>query len=289
MWLFVVGAALATEPLKPPPDFRIYYDSLSVARVNPLGLQEKFNLHARWRLLDKPVESTLFGDTWASVGATAAATPAWARGGVFAQVSPISILRLTASYEGIGYFGTFDQVQGFADPATADYSPKALEAGDPRAVAGTVLSLEGRVQAKVGPIAVRNTTLGARYNLAVDAGDVAFVDQIFDAMIPTKGWTIQNDTDVLYVAGRFSGGLRWTHLAPQLDSEEARQRAQIDRLGPLLSYRIVEDRGSGFDAATLFLLPQWHLRHPYRAGQEVSQAIPYVVLGFGFVGDAKPW
>lgn len=289
MWTFVVTAALATEPLKPPPDFRITYDSLAVARVNPLGLQEKFNLHLRWRLLDKPVESTLFGDTWASIGTTVAATPAWARGGVFAQISPISMLRLTASYEGIGYFGTFDQVQGFADPATADFSPSTLDAGEPNARAGTVATLEGRVQAKVGPIAVRNTTMGARYGLGVPEGDIAYYDQIFDAMIPTKGWTLQNDTDVLFVAGRLAAGLRWTHVAPQHATAEARQRTQIDRLGPMISYRVVENRGSHFDQATLLLLPQWHLRHPYRAGQEVSQAIPYVVVGFGFMGDAKPW
>lgn len=33
------------------------------------------------------------------------------------------------------------------------------------------------------------------------------------------------------------------------------------------------------------MIVNWWLEHPYRTGQEVSQAVPYIVLGFAFNGD----
>ena len=36
---------------------------------------------------------------------------------------------------------------------------------------------------------------------------------------------------------------------------------------------------------TLYLLAQWWVKHRYRTGQEVSQGLPMIVLGFSFTGD----
>ena len=50
-------------------------------------------------------------------------------------------------------------------------------------------------------------------------------------------------------------------------------------------------RGSALQAAALAFAVQlilnvaWYLQHRYRTGAEVSQAVPYVVLGFAFQSD----
>jgi hypothetical protein len=36
------------------------------------------------------------------------------------------------------------------------------------------------------------------------------------------------------------------------------------------------------------LITSWYLKHRYRTGQDVSQAVPYVVLGFAFTSDLVP-
>ena len=43
--------------------------------------------------------------------------------------------------------------------------------------------------------------------------------------------------------------------------------------------------GVFFNNPTAILIVNWWLEHPYRTGQEVSQAVPYIVLGFAFNGD----
>lgn len=283
----VFSLAFAEEPAAPA--FRVTYDAMAVARVNPLGTQLKGSLHFRHRLVAADADSVLFGDTWVSAGPLGAVTPAWARGGAFVQVSPIALLRATAAWEAIGYFGTFGQVQGFADPGSADFSDDALDAGDGRPTGGSLVTLEGRAQAKVGPVAVRDTLTAIHLDIGLPDGDVAFYDQMMDSLVPGDGWMLMNDADLLLTGKRWAAGLRYTHTAPMHADDAARQRTSIDRAGLLASWRFQAKRGSGFDQPTIFLLSQWHLRHEYRTGQEVSQWIPYLGAGFSFTGDVKRW
>ena len=70
------------EELAQIEDNRLYYESLSAIRLNPIGLQERASLYYRRRLIDAPVDSVLFGDTWLGVGPTVMISPAFSRAGV---------------------------------------------------------------------------------------------------------------------------------------------------------------------------------------------------------------
>ena len=57
------------------------------------------------------------------------------------------------------------------------------------------------------------------------------------------------------------------------------------RLGPLFTYRFNEDTSGPFQQPTAILAVNWWLRHRYRTGQRVPQAVPYVMAAFSFSGD----
>ena len=50
-------------------------------------------------------------------------------------------------------------------------------------------------------------------------------------------------------------------------------------------YRLNDTTGTAFNQPTVFAMANWWLSHRYRTGEEVSQAFPYVLLGFAFNGD----
>ena len=78
-------------------------------------------------------------------------------------------------------------------------------------------------------------------------------------------------------------GARYT-LAHALYSDHPDQPAH-HRIGPLIAYKFFKDPGAMIDEPMLFLLVQWHLLHPHRAGGDVHQGIPYGVIGVSFKGD----
>ena len=57
------------------------------------------------------------------------------------------------------------------------------------------------------------------------------------------------------------------------------------RLGALAAYTFHDGGYSSFNHPTAFITAAWNVRHRYRAGQETSQAIPFVALGFAFQQD----
>ena len=107
------------------PKHRLWYSNATFARVNPLGLVESLTLGWRYRLMDS--DSVLFEDTYSLLGVTVNTTPAYTRGGVRAEIAPIAVWKAWATLEGIGYFGTFDQITSFPD-ADAVYDDDTLEA-----------------------------------------------------------------------------------------------------------------------------------------------------------------
>lgn len=282
--------ALAADP---PPDDRLYHEGSFAFRVNPLGLQGKYALGWRHRLIDAPADSTLFGDTWTWIAPVATITPAFGKGGLMLQTSPIALLRLSATWEGIGYFGTFDQVQSFPS-ADADYSDNDLDGGsdDGRATAtaGMVTTLEGRLQARVGPIAARHTATLTSMKIKLPAGDTSFYDPTYDLLVPNGRWMLQDDTDLLLAPEDVGWviGARWTQARAFHGEPGAQGQRPIDRVGPLFSYRFYKKPGAAFDTPMLLVLSQFHVRHPYRSGQESSILLPYLVVAFAFTGDLIP-
>jgi len=300
--------ASTTPAVAEPAQHRLYTESIVGGRTNPAGFQLRSTLYSRHRLLDRPKDDLLFGDTWAGIGPTFAVSPAFLRGGVEARLVPIALLRLTARWEGIGYFGTFDQMlswpgtevpSGSVDPTAActtepcapvDYSDGRMEQlgtdGWSYPTRGWQGFLEARVQAKAGPVAVRSTLGATRTQVQLRDGDTVYYDQTYDVLMANGGWTLNNDADVLYVGiDDWILGVRHTAArAIHNDDSEADQWTQ--RVGPLIAKKWKGTRT--FRQPTMYVLPQWWLAHPYRTGAETNQAVPMVVVGLGWSGDLLP-
>jgi hypothetical protein len=56
-------------------------------------------------------------------------------------------------------------------------------------------------------------------------------------------------------------------------------------VGLLAAYTFFDEGYTAFNKPTVVLISSWYLKHRYRTGQDVSQAVPYVVLGFAFTSD----
>ena len=285
------GAERGMDPSPPmtdseptTPTHRLWYSNATFARVNPLGLIDSFDMGWRYRLMDS--DSVLFSDTYTLLGVTAKASPAFARGGVRAEVSPIAVWKAWGSIERVGYFGTFDQVTGFPD-ADAVYDDDTLER-EARGVpmGGWVASAGTVLQAAVGPVAIRSTFQGTRYDIDLAEGDRFFYDQFWDRLAPNEQWMLLNDLDLMGVFEHARIGARWTWSDALIAEEDAVAALAHHRVGPLFAWQFREEpAGARFNRPTLFALAQWWLQHPYRDGTVSSQSMPLIALGFAFQGD----
>lgn len=283
------------------PEQVITYRNLAVARLNPLGLINIGQATYRHRLYAS--ESMAFRDNFFGVGLAPAVSPAFGRLGVVAELQPASFLQLWASYEFIRYFGTFDFLQSFRSPY-ANFSDtrlgelSALPSDDPAAnyaASGTQFNVGATLQAKVGPVAVRNLFRLMRPDYDLREGDRLVYDILFDALAPNGGWYFNNDTELLWLFDfGLTAGLRWTvthafyRAEDYLAGEDPSNPNTMHRLGPMFAYSFWKDRGGAFDNPTALLIANWWLDHRFRTGEDVSQAFPYLVIGFSFTGDLTP-
>jgi hypothetical protein len=285
--LLAPAIALADKDPPPPPKTRVFYRDVLAVRINPLGLINDARLSVRRRLLAPG--GALTRETFVGVGSTMVLSPAFVRFGPFVEVQPLSVLTLAAGIEGQAYFRTFDQLQSFPT-ATAAYDDDTLAAnGDQDRHYGAtsrVGFLEARLQAKVGPVAARSS-MRAQHTLVSAArrrDDVAYYDQILDILVPTDGWLITNDADVLvFLTDHWIAGARYTFTHSFLP--EPATATETHRLGPLIGYRFFDRAYPMFNQPTVNLLAQWWLVHPYRTGAEQPTALPLIALAFSFNGD----
>lgn len=266
------------------PKHRLYYTNATFARLNPLGLIDAFSLGWRYRLMDS--DSVLFNDTYTMLGLSARASPAFARVGARAEVNPIAVWKAFGAVEGVYYFGTFDQVTGFAD-ADAVYDDDTLEAlGRGRSTLGWVATAGTVLQAKAGPVAVRSTFQGQRYALDLPEGERFFYDQFWDRLAPNEQWMLLNDLDLMGVFDHARIGARWTWSDALIDEGDSVAGLAQHRVGPLFAWQFKDEpAGTRFNKPTVFALAQWWMQHPYRDGTVSSQAMPLIALGFAFQGD----
>jgi hypothetical protein len=190
----------------------------------------------------------------------------------------------------VGYFGNFDQVLSWSDPA-ARYSDQTMgslgEAGAHRPRTGSTVTLGGALRGKVGPVAVRDTVQLNRLDLALPPGERWFYDQLSDRLVPDGGFVVLNDLDLLVVAGGLRAGARYT-FSDNLSGDLAGTDGALahHRIGPLVALQLSEKApGAAFNQPTVFLLAQWWLVHPYRTGEEQPAALPLIAAGFSFNGD----
>lgn len=275
---------VAEAPTPRIPRDRLFWELQAAGRLNPLGLIGNFKLQYRRMLFQS--DSRLLKDSYLSAGLVGNLTPAFTRVGLGLQFQPVAVLTLQGSYEVVGWLNSFDQLQAFTDPRTADYSDPALDAGESRFAYGGLLHLQARAQAQVGPMVLRNAAQFYRYDARLDAGEVAFYELQLDLLVPNKGWAFSNDLDLiglvndhLRIGARYSVGMAF-HPGDVGQADEA-----THRVGPLIAWRFHDRPGTRFDQPTLNLLVQWHAVHPYRAGQVSHQAYPLIGIGLTAQGD----
>lgn len=311
--LLLAFAAPAADEVSPPPSPRhaLTYESLLVARVNPLGLEERLWIGYRYRLYDRP--GKIFDGSRIAVFANPILSPAVARLGGTLEVTPLAILRLRATYGFVQYYETFEYLQSFDSPY-ADFSDQrhddGEDAGENYPGRGGQAELAARLQLKAWRIAVRNESTFLYSHLALRGDDDVFYSPRYDALMPNHGWVLVNDSDVLYVHDLARGrsvvaGVRNT-LTKQFYPGAVYQSGEtaedpigvMDRLGPLFAFSFYDDPTRRFNKPTILFITQWHLSQPWRTGKvEVtddmgdthtrgsSQALPTIVLGFYFQGD----
>jgi len=285
--LLAPGTARAQDP--EIPRHRLFLESSTAARINPLGLMELVTVSYRFKLMES--DSILFEDTYLMVGPALFASPAFVKPGLRVEVMPIALLNLSAIYRYQYFVGTFDQIQSWPHPGI-EWSDSAMEDSgeDAYATGGHQVVLQGRLQAKVWNIAVRETARWEYNDLDVADGTSVYYDQTPDMLVPAKGWLMVSDLDGIYVhpAEKLKVGVRWTYTAPWYGNGDGSEGNDSHRLGPLVAYTFFDRPGAAFNEPTALVLAQWHLQHRFRTGEDVSQALPYLALAFQFTGDLLP-
>lgn len=280
------------------PERSLRYASLTVARLNPLGLITRNDLTYRWRLFDS--DSPLLRANHFGIGGLLVASPAFFRVGPTIEFQPLSILEFRVAYESFSYFGTFDFFQSFQF-VTDDFSDTALdnlsasedEAERNYSTAGTQFTATGIFRVKYGPVAARNTFRLMRSDFRIlRDGDQLFYDPIWDLLVADEGWFMNNDVDLLVFLGdRLKVGARWTYATAFYEEKHFPEGSDLNdpnnptnRLGPVMTYTF-PSKSRFFQEPTLLVVANWWLEHRFRTGQDVTVGLPYIVVGLNFTGD----
>jgi hypothetical protein len=294
--LFGSGARAQAAPGQPYVHRGFGFRSTTAARYNPLGLSTFLRFGYQEPLLG-PQPNVLLQRTAVALNGVATLTPAYFRTGLRADIQPLAFFYVLASYEHVGFWGTFDSVQSFTgvDQDFSDKSQSArADAGLSYPTRGTIFTLEPVLQARVGLVQVVSTTDFINNRMRLRNGDPLYYDLPLGLLAPNHGWLVSNETDVLYgPATGLQVGLRhglyhasYARSDVRIAPARARATTPVELLGPLVVYSFFsENEAKRFNDPAVFLCVAWWLRHPYRTGAEVSQAVPYAVLGWTFRGD----
>jgi len=284
---------------RPPPARRLVHRGLVAARYNPVGLYYEGRLSYRLRLYRD--ESLALRDNYAGGGAMVMLTPAFLRVGPYVELAPASFVTVWSTLQYSAYFGSFGMVQSFPSPRS-DFSDDELDRleglpdGDPRAnqsTSGLELTVGVDLQARVGPVAVRSQSRFIRADLDLRGDDRVFYDQATDLLMPDAGLSLTSDLDAAYLAmgGRLVLAARYTAAVPfypassYLPGEPEDSDNATHRVGPIVAYTFHSRDGARFNMPTVLVIAQWWIDHRYRTGQESSQALPLIAVGFRFHGD----
>jgi hypothetical protein len=281
----------------------IFYSNYLVLRYNALGLQNLFDIGYQYWLYDD--DRPLFRGSYVGVSVVPLITGAYAQIGAAVKVQPLAVLNLQARVSYMKFFNAFNLLQSF-ETASADFSDTAIkdrgEDGASYAADGLQIALIATLQGRIGPFIMRNILQGVYHdmNLEDNDGDAianepqrVWYDQYYDLMTPAKGWTLTNDLDLLWQFNEhLIAGLRYTVATPFYGDEDflpgedtENKNGPMQKVGPIAAYTFFDEPGAAFNKPTIILLVNWWLQHRWRTGEDVSQAIPYVVLGFAFSGD----
>ena len=269
-----------------------YFDLLS-ARFNPLGLSHELYLRCE-RPLYRSATPALATNFVALVPGLAL-SPASLRPSIALEVQPASVFNLFVAYQPTLWYGWLGSLQSFPS-VHSNWGSSLLGSPDSPNGPSTQLIhqfvLGGTLQARVGPFAARSVTRFSYFRATVH-GDPVFYDPRADLLTPARGWTVEEETVVTWSPGAalvLGLDLTYEHAfypGTAYRPEEPRDNPNSQtRLGPLLLYTPFEHQpGALLDAPSFFVLLSFYLDHRYRAGANVSQAIPYLAAGLSFKGD----
>jgi hypothetical protein len=278
-----------------PPLHRIVHKNTFAVRVNPLGLIYEGRFSYRLRLYEN--EGKALRDNFVGVGLIPGASPTFARVGPFIEFSPLTVLNLFAAVQFVQYFGTLNLAQGFPFAQTnhSDASIAARGPTEKRVTNGYEVTLGANLQVKLLDFIVRDGAKLIRGEMKLRDGETVYYDQTYDVGVPNGGFFFTNDLDVLWqgLDNKLVAGARYTFTTPfyearHLDPTGATLNYSMHRVGPFLAYTFKMEDGAGFNSPTVFLVAQWWLQHLNRTGQEVTQALPLIAVGFQVSGDFLP-
>ncbi len=295
LWLTAPALSFAQPAPRPIPDRRLVVNNLTLFRWNPIGLENQLRAGFAQKLYDH--EHRALRDNFAWFGTYVRLNPASARAAAMVEVQPVSMLNLRFSAEYLHFFGNFTFIQSRSDASgdLSDTTMKANKTGPLGNYAGGGLhyTFEPLVQAKVGPVAVRNRAFFGWFDLDLQRGDQVFYEATLDTAIGAKGMVFANDFDVIYQRpmdeAMLSLGVRVSSVLPQYTGALQASGEKVDnghhRAGLLAAYTLYDDGYTRFNKPTVLLITSWYLQHRYRTGQDVSRAVPYFVLGFAWQSD----
>jgi len=259
--------------------------SLTVVRTNSFGVAEDLRLGYRLNL-GRP------NSTFLMPYVQLAASPANVQTGFGLTFQAVRGVSMSVAYAPRFNFAGRYGFQSFVSPRD-DYRDQVLA---DRANAGlTYTAWQHRLVAEldlgipVGPLVLHNVARVVKNAVTLRSGDTVFYDFVLDTLVAAHGWTLENQAELLWIPDEhWLLGLRYTLVEAWYPDSAYRPGEPRDnpntpmmKLGPVLAY-CFDRRGQGFDAPTLFVEAGWWLRHRYRAGGDVSQAIPTVLAGFSF-------
>jgi len=290
------GASTSTTVWR--PKHRLVYRSFAALRANPIGAVEELTIGYRRQLVDRDEE--LWRDTFLLLGLHTFFTPAFMRFGPTVEIQPAAVLNLSATYDFVGMFGAFGQLQSLRTP-TVPFGPDDVfrdpDDANFYATWGHLVTLSALLQAKVKRVAVRNTTKGYWSKMQLRRGDTVFFDMALDILHPNGGWSLTNDSDLLWLFDQgVILGVRHT-LTKAFYTQDvflpgepvSDPNGYTSRLGPAVLWTIFDRPGTRFNRPSVVFIAQWWLRHRWRTGAHVHAAIPYAAIAFSFDGDLFPF
>lgn len=269
-----------------PDRHMLVFNNLSAGRGNPIGLASFVFFGYRYHLFNS--ESILLKPAFVEFGPQFTLTPDFLEGGLELTVKPLAILTFEARYMLAAHSPLLTDFQSFKTPH-ADYSPRRrIQRGmgdEGYRTYGGFLRLKTIFEMQLGAFAISNEFEIHRMDVALREGDQYFYSSRWDTVFPNHGWGFANFLNlIVFTKSKFLIGLRYEVTKPFIKNHWFDNFELHQRLGLLWGYPLIK-RQRGWLREVLGLgSVQWWLAHPYRTGREVSQLVPYVIMGISMNG-----
>jgi hypothetical protein len=293
----IAAVALAVLPRAAhaqPADLGWRSRATVLARENPVALAADVELRHRWRL--HGATHPLLAGNHVQLAGGATVTPVSLGPAVRVELQPLSILTLGAAYEPILYFGAGGQARSFPSPRArlggGAFRPVVEGNGGAYSLVVHRFTLRAALQARAGAFAVRAAAAASRVEADLRGDDRVLYEPGQDILVYRRGWVLQGDLDLLWLAGdRLAAGARGTLVTafypPDAfaagDRRDLHERTTL-RVGPVARVALFRGRGGLWDEGHLLAGCQWWLAHPDRAGGSSPAVVPTAMVAFQVSG-----